>query len=162
MGTASKKSISLTTIAVSLAGLGVLVCLGIPLFFARPQVTLHNASELVESEIRAAQNRAAWLRRPLTLVFTADGYRALDPEGQPIRRMPNGRFLERSFRQDGVFEGVFFREIDLGGDTELVFSERGEADSAGRLVLAFENAECEMTIEQGTGQIHMTWTHDER
>jgi len=151
------RSISLTTVLVSLTALGVVASIGIPLFFARPSVTLKNACELVESEIHATQSRAAWLRRPLRLVFTTTSYRALDSDDRPVLRFSKGPALERSFVEAGIFDGVTIREIDLGGDREIAFSDRGRVDAPGRLVLAFGDATCELSIAAGTGRVSRSW-----
>ena len=156
------RSISLTTVAVSLTALGVFASFGIPLFFSQPDVTLRNACRLVSSEIHATQSRAAWLRKPLRLVFTETGYRALDEQGRPVERFPGGHMLGRSFLDAGIFDGVTIREIDFGGDRELGFSDHGRADTAGRLVVAFEGSECELTFEADTGRVHYDWPGVER
>ena len=158
----SNWSISLTTVLVSLGAMGLVACFGIPWFFARPGVTLRNACELVSSEVHATQSRAAWLRKPLRLVFDENGYRALDEEGRPVQRFPGGHALARSFREAGIFEGVTIQEIDFGGDRELVFSDHGRADTDGRLVLAFEGATSELRFEAGTARVRVQDPNDAR
>ena len=118
-------SISLGTVAVSLAALGLAASFGIPMFFAQPDVTLRNACKLIASEVHATQSRAAWLRKPLRLVFDETGYQALDEEDRPVQRFPGGHTLGRSFLDAGIFDGVTIREIDFGGDRELAFSDHG-------------------------------------
>ena len=153
-------SISLTMVAVSLAALGLAASFGIPMFFAQPDITLRNACKLIASEVHATQSRAAWLRKPLRLVFEETGYRALDEEGRPVQRFLEKQMLGRSFLDAGIFDGVTIREIDFGGDRELAFSDHGSADTAGRLVVAFEDAECELTFEANTGRVRYRWPND--
>lgn len=134
--------------------------LAIPAFFERPAFTLDNVCDLLKRDLRSAQNRATYLRAEARFVFDADGWRALDKNGELLTGMGEDHPIVRRFSSDGVFEGVSASNIHVGTDGELLITSRGTTLERGELVLHFRGVQRAITIERGGGQITYAGSED--
>jgi len=127
-------------------------------YFARPEVTLDNAAQLLVRDMRVAQARAALLRAPVTLVFNleGDGYRVFDG----MEDMANPRYLperiERSYSRDAVFEGVSILPLGLAARGKIVFDTDHAEPASGSITLSYERATRIVEMEAGTGHVLLT------
>jgi prepilin-type N-terminal cleavage/methylation domain-containing protein len=140
--------LALLTVAVSAA-------IAIPVHFGRPEVTLENACVLLAHDLRAAQNRAAYLDQPTRFVFLPDGsgYRVTDLQGKVIRNPRDDWSFERIWLADGVFRGVLASEIDLGEETAIVYDGNGRALRGGSVRMRFGEALRVLHIAPRSGKI---------
>jgi len=147
-----RRGISLLVVLVSLVVVGLVAGIAIPTFFHRPEVTLDNACRLMARDLRAAQNYAAFLGRPVAVVFSGHGYEAIDLEAGPLQRGPHGTELRRSYREEGIFDGIRLEDVAFP-DSTLVFSPDGEVLTPGGLVIRFRDDERELRVVEGSGKI---------
>lgn len=140
-----------------LSGLAILAAWAIPAFFARPDVTLENASTLLAHDLRAAQNRAAYKGVPCSVVFPedGDGYAVLDDHGDLIRNPRTELPFRRRYSIDGVFRGVVIVSVDFGPDRRLDFDENGLVLEGGSVTLAFNGDSRKLWIEEGSGRLRL-------
>lgn len=110
---------------VELAAVLVLVALvstvAIRSWFARSDVTLENAAELLASDLRHMQTRATVRQVPVAVVFHADqgGY-----HGQDLGRS-DGVEETRRYPHDAVFEDVRIDAVRFRQGDKLVFDSLG-------------------------------------
>lgn len=127
-------------------------------YFARPEVTLDNAAQLLVRDMRIAQARAALLHAPVTLVFhdAGDGYKVVDG----MEDMANPRYvperIERRYSRDAVFEGVSILPIGLAARGRIVFETDKCDPSSGSITLSYGRATRIVQIEPGTGHVFLT------
>lgn len=127
-------------------------------YFARPEVTLDNAAQLLVRDMRIAQARAALLHSPVTLVFheEGDGYRIVDG----MEDMANPRYLperiERRYSRDAVFEGVSILPIGLAARGNVVFTPDHSDPLSGSITLSYGRATRIVEIEPGSGHVLLT------
>ena len=130
----------------------------IPAFFERSEITLENAAELLASDLRAAQNRAAFLNREVHVHFL-DGGRgywiddAMNEHSTLIT--PSAR---RHYSENAVFEGVLVGNVVLGKGQLLSFLSRGLASTGARITLTFGGDSRVVTVEPITGQLAIEGT----
>lgn len=148
--------ISLLAILLSLALVAVVAMVAIPAYFGSPDVTLDALVHLLDRDVRALQNRAAFARAPALLRFTSDGWQAVDLDGQPLCAMGDEQPIARSFSRDGVFEGVTLERVELGSDAALTIDERGLAAEGGKLFARFGDGWRQIEIEAGAGHLVVT------
>lgn len=144
-----RAGISLLVILFWLCAVAVVSLLAIPRFFNRPDVTLWHAVELLARDLRSTQNRAAFRKSEARFEFTSNGWRALDPDGNPFYAVPGEPPIERAF--GGIFEGVEITRIDFGDDDALVFDELGHAGEAGEVEVSFRGEHHTLRIEAVSG-----------
>jgi hypothetical protein len=152
----SRRGVSLLAILISLALVAALAMVAIPAYFGNPDVTLDALVQLLDRDVRALQNRAAFSRAPALLRFTSDGWHAVDVEGQPLCAMGDEQPIQRSFSRDGVFEGVTLERIELGADAALTIDERGLTAEGGKLFARFGEGWRQIEIELGAGHLVVT------
>lgn len=127
-------------------------------YFARPEVTLDNAAQLLVRDMRVAQSRAALLHAPVTLVFhdEGDGYRIFDG----MEDMAHPRFLpdriERRYSRDAVFEGVTILPLGLAARGRIVFDGEHADPASGSITLSYERETRMVEIEPGSGRVMLT------
>ncbi len=132
----------------------------IPAYFSRSDVTLENAAVLLAKDLRAAQNRSAFMGEATVVEFLpdGDGYRVLTKEGRPVDNPRNELPFERRYSIDGVFRGVVIREVHLEHGRRLEYDDRGEPKQAGRIVLTFGNDTRVITVNPPYGHIAVLGT----
>jgi type II secretory pathway pseudopilin PulG len=127
-------------------------------YFARPEVTLHNAAELLVHDMRIAQARAALLHSPVSVVFdeNGDGYKVVDGvDERPDQPYWMDR-IERRYSRDAVFEGVSILPLGLAARGKIVF-EGGLAElPSGRVTLSYGDSTRIVELEGGTGKVLLT------
>ncbi len=129
----------------------------IPAFFQDANVTLENASILLARDLRAAQNRSAYLAEPCTFIFfrNGDGYEVRDDGGEVIVNPRIGRDFERRYSVDGVFRGVRILQVEAGPDRAITYDEHGRALEAARVTLAFGADRRVVVVAKGTGKLEI-------
>lgn len=144
---------SLLGLTLWLSGLSVVAAIAVPMFFERGIVTLENGAVLLASDLRAAQNRAAYSGQILFMRFfdDGDGYEVVDQDGAPITDPRTGRPFIRHYSIDGVFEGLRIAELSLNDGRTLVFSQTGETSSGLDCILEFEGETRQLLAERKTG-----------
>jgi len=145
----------------------VVAGLAIPAWYARHDVTLDSAALLLARDLRATQNRAAYLGISAKVVVDSDGWRAFDGQGRPLSRTGGSERIERRFSIDGVFEGVRIERIDLGPDDALAFGPMGQALEAGAVVLSFRGEQRILHVFEKSGLVSIEglqrdWVDDGR
>jgi hypothetical protein len=154
------RGFSLLGLTLWLFGLSAVAAIGVPMFFERGVVTLENGAVLFASDLRAAQNRAAYSGKLLFMRFyeDGDGYEVLDQQNVTIIDPRTDRPFVRRYSIDGVFEGLHISELGLNADSTLVFSQRGETSSELTLTLEFEGEQRHITAERKTGIVTIDGT----
>ncbi len=144
-------------LAIALALFTLVAALAIPAFYSQPEVTLENATRLLLRDLRAAQNRAARLQCEVRFEVFEDGrgYRAVLPDGRPLRDPAFGGPFERDYGRDAVFEGVRIARVDLGPDGAIRFGPYGFSDEGGVLELRFGDASSRVEVGARTGLLRV-------
>lgn len=147
---------TLLELLIALAVIGVVASLAIPAFFERGVVTLDNASRLLAEDLRAAQNRAAFLEFEVRVVFhpDGDGYTVIGPGGKPLEAPGHDGPFERRYTGYGVFDGVLIRSVTMDERT-LVYDAAGRATTGGRIVVGYRDEARLVEVEPGDGLIHV-------
>ncbi len=124
-------------------------------YFSRPEITLENAALLLARDVRLAQNRSTLLRRPVSLVFHAngDGYRIVDGSEEASEPHLQLDRVERRYSRDAVFEGVSILRNGLAREGRLVFPGGSGKEPAGILTLDYRGESRAVELEAGTGRI---------
>lgn len=148
---------SLVHLVLILVALSGTACLLVPGWFERQGVTLDNAATLLASDLRDAQNRAAFEHRPLRVTFHAggDGYDVTDSFGGPLSAPVGDGPFERHYSRDGVFRGVTFEAVRLGPDRSLEYGPRGLVVHGGEIVLAFRGETRTVRVTGPSGHIEI-------
>jgi prepilin-type N-terminal cleavage/methylation domain-containing protein len=151
-----KGGFTLLELLVSLVVISVIAALAIPAYFGRSDVTLENAAVLLAKDLRAAQNRSAYLGEITRLEFLdgGDGYRVLDVFGKPIDNPRNELPFERRYSVDAVFRGVTVAAVDHAG-AAILFDEHGEPDGPASITLRFEDDERTIRLTSPSGAIEI-------
>ncbi len=146
--------IHLVLILVVLSGTASML---VPGWFAREGVTLDNAATLLASDLRDAQNRAAFERRDLRVTFRedGDGYLITDAFGGSITAPVGSGPFERRYSRDGVFRGVTIKTVRLGPNRRLEYGPRGLAVRGGEVVLAFQGETRTVRVTDASGHIEI-------
>jgi len=154
-GFGPRRGFTILELVLALTMVSAVATLAIPAYFDRGDVTLENAAVLLARDIRAAQNRSAYLGEPARIEFYADGagYRATTWKGRIIHNPRTEEPFVRDYSQDGVFEGVLFLEVEMGDEGLLRFDARGRALDGGSVVLGYGSDRRTLLIESGTGKI---------
>ena len=142
---------------VALMVLSGVAAFAIPAYFERSEITLENACVLLARDLRAAQNRSAYMGEPAVFVFDAEEHRyeVLDEFGDVIRNPTTMEPFVRHYPFDGVFDGVEIVEAAFGDDTTLIFDKRGEAQEGGYVILSFRGDQRRLELSKGTGRINV-------
>lgn len=150
-----KSGFTLLELLISLVVISVIAALAIPSYFGRSEVTLENAAVLLARDLRAAQNRSAYMGETTRVVFfeDGDGYHVLDTFGKPTENPRNELPFERRYSIDAVFRGVRIASVELDGETALIFDERGEPTGPARITLEFDGDERTILLSPPYGEI---------
>ncbi len=135
----------------------IIATLAIPMYFKNDEVTLENAAVLLARDLRATQNRSAYMGRAARVEFLedGDGYQVLDADGNLTRNPRTDQPFVRRYSSDGVFEGVRIVEIEVGDDLFLDYGSKGYATEEARLVLAFHGEVRVLLVERRSGRIRI-------
>lgn len=126
-------------------------------YFSRAEVTLDNAVRLLAQDLRIAQNRAAVLHAPVSMVFAPDGegYRVVGGAGEAPPSGKDPGVISRRYSRDAIFEGVRISDLDLGPGRLVVFDALGFVTTGGRITLSFRGESRTIEIASGSGMIHI-------
>ncbi len=127
----------------------------IPAFFERAEVSLENASILLAQDLRAAQNRSAYLGEESIFQFLpqGDGYWVSNRAGDLVENPATLESFERSYSADGVFHGVRIEAVDAGADHVLTVDAHGCPVENARITLTFAEDSRTVVVEKGTGRV---------
>ena len=152
-----KGGFTLLELLIALTLITVAAALAIPAYFGRGDVTLESAAVLLAKDLRAAQNRSAYLAQStfFELLPEGDGYRVLNAAGEPVDNPRNELPFERVYSIDAVFRGVRIVDADLGEDGRLEFNERGEPNRTIWIKLRFEDDTRMIEMTRPYGQIRV-------
>lgn len=127
-------------------------------YFARPEVTLDNAAQLLVRDMRIAQARAALLHAPVTLVFheEGDGYKIVDGMDDLANPRDLPERIERRYSRDAVFEGVSILPLGLAARGRVVFENERSDPLSGSITLSYGRATRIVEIEPGSGRFLLT------
>ncbi len=159
----SKRAFSIAQIAITLTLLALVSSLAIPAWFGRSSVTLDNAAIVMARDLRNAQNRAAFERRPTHLVFGEDGsgYRVIDESGSPVPAPLGPGDYVRSFGRDAVFRGVRVESARFSGIPVAKYDSRGAlVGGEGEVVLSFAGDSRTLRVDSRTGLIQLEGMHE--
>jgi prepilin-type N-terminal cleavage/methylation domain-containing protein len=150
------RGFTILELLVALVAVTLISALSMWAYFARPEVTLDNATLLLARDMRIAQNRAVLLRRPVYLAFAkdGDGYRVYDDsdDDAPPSRQGFER-VERHYGRDAIFQGVRILHFGLATLDRITFPPDGREPPAGRIMLSYGDETRTLEIEVGTGRI---------
>ena len=124
-------------------------------YFARPEVTLHNAAELLVHDMRIAQARAALFHSPVSVVFeeNGDGYKIIDGVDEMPNLIDRVDRIERQYSRDAVFEGVSILPLGLAARGKIVFEGDLTDLPSGRVTLSYGKSTRIVELESGTGKV---------
>lgn len=156
----SRRGFTILELVLALLVLSVVASLSIPAYFERSEVTLEKACILLAHDLRAAQNRSAYLGEPALFVFDVEGngYEVQDELGERIRHPTTREPFVRRFSFDGVFAGVRVIEARFGDDATLLYDRRGTVREGGYVVLGFGTDRRLVQVEPGDGAVHIEGT----
>ena len=150
-----RRGFTILELMVSLVVVSMVAAMAIPAYFAEPSVTLENASVLLARDLRAAQNRSAYMAEAGRFVFRrdGDGYVVTDRKGSVIvNPRTHGPFYRR-YGSDGVFRGVKVSDVHAGRDWTLMYDDRGRPIESARITLTYEDDIRVVVVEKGSGDV---------
>ena len=150
-----RRGFTILELLVTLVLVSVVAAVTMPAYFGQPEVTLENASVLLARDLRAAQNRSAYLAEEADFVFldNGDGYCVLDVTGAVIKNPATALDFDRRYSEDGVFYGVYVASVECGSDRTIRYNSRGRATEAARITLRFAGDERVVVVEKGSGTV---------
>jgi len=157
LGTKGGLGISILLISLSLAFFTVLSTLAIPMFYERPVVTLDNASTLMASDLRYAQNEAAISGLGTSVHFdvAGDGYRVEYESCSPVANPIGGGPLQREFSIDAIFEGVSMQPVEGTTFDPVHFDANGFCLDSGAYRIDYRGEHRIVRLEAGSGLIQI-------
>ena len=160
-----RSAFTLVELCVSLALITLIASIAIPTFFGRADVTLDNAAELLASDLRSGQNRAAFLERAVRIHFIdeGDGYWIDDAMSATSTTVP--LIANRRYSENAVFEDVQIQSVTFEKGERLNFGVRGIASTSTRITLALGDETRVVTVEAPSGRLTIEgttrgWTDD--
>ena len=120
-------------------------------WFARSQVTLSNAAELLASDLRSAQTRATLRHVTVEFVFHRDGggYHAVDDDD--VEREQEQR--ARRYPIDAVFEDVRISSVQIEAERGLRFDALGRPNADAAITLAHGGARRTVFVHGDTARV---------
>ena len=148
---------TLLELLVVLVMISIAAAVAIPAYFSRSDVTLENAAILFAKDLRAAQNRSAYVGEETVVELRpdGDGYRVLDVFGSPIDNPRNELPFERRYSVDAVFRGVSISATKVPDDRRMRFSARGEPSGPIEVTLRFRDDERTVCMDPPYGEIRI-------
>ncbi len=157
-----RATFSLLQLFIGLGLLAVVSAVAIPAWFARPDITLDNATILLAEDLREAQNRAAFGHRFIDVVFLpdGDGYEVRGDDARPIEaRVGSGPF-RREYSRDAVFRGVRLQVVSGAPEGKLSYDRLGFLAQPAKLTLAYRGERSTIDLEERTGKITVEGTRE--
>lgn len=160
-----QRAFTILELCIVLVIITIVACLAITTFFSRHEVTLENASKLLEEDLRSAKHSAALRHAPIHVEFSTseDGYRVFDAKGQPLPNPAGGGPFERRYDFDAVFEGVEIHSLRAGENRSpqqtLTFDANGRPTTGFQIVLEFAEARQLVELLPHTGEIRVHPPH---
>lgn len=150
-----RKGFTILELLIALVVLSSIAAMAIPAFFEEPSVTLENASVLLARDLRAAQNRSAYMAEPCRFVFRrdGDGYVTTDRKGAVILNPRSRQPFSRRYSSDGVFRGVVVTNVRAGRDWTLIYDDRGRPIESATITLTYEDDVRVLLVEKGSGDV---------
>ncbi len=135
---------------------------GIRSYFLQADITLENAATLLAHDLRAAQNRSAYLGQisHFTFLEDGDGYVVMNESGETVRNPRTEHAFERRYSSDGVFIGVYVSEV-AQPTRSIAYDARGRATVELSVTLAYGEARRTVQVEQGTGRVSIVGSSNE-
>ncbi len=158
----TRRGFTILELLIILALLTITASVGIPAYFARPEVTLDSAARLLAADMREVQNRAALYRLPLAVEFTAGGggYSGVHETGEPLTSPYQAGPFVRVYGADAVFEGVQVVQVQSPDGNRVSFTPRGLAATTASIVLGFDGETRTVRIRKGSGLVEITGLDD--
>lgn len=160
---------TLLELLIALIVIGVVASIAIPAFFERSEVTLDSACRLLAEDLRAAQNRAAFLQTEVRIQFDAegDGYTVVDDQGRVLASPSGPGDFVRRYSKDAVFEGVTVSHLDCGPMRRIAYDPDGRSPEGGLVVLSYSGDSRVVRVNAGDGLIDLPdvaspWADDGR
>lgn len=152
-----KAGFTLLELLTVLVLISIVAAVAIPAYFSRSDVTLENAAILFAKDLRAAQNRSAYVGEEtfVELLGDGDGYRVLDVLGNPIDNPRNELPFERRYSVDAVFRGVTVAAAKAPDDRRLRFTARGEPSGPIEVTLRFGDDQRTVCMDPPYGEIRI-------
>jgi prepilin-type N-terminal cleavage/methylation domain-containing protein len=150
-----RKGFTILELLVSVVVVSTIAATTIPAFFDQPGVTLENASVLLARDLRAAQNRSAYMAESERFVFRrdGDGYVVTDRKGSVILNPRTHGPFSRRYSSDGVFRGVEVANVRAGRDWTLIIDDRGRPVESATITLRYQNDTRIILVEKGSGDV---------
>jgi len=157
-----RRGFTILELLIILALLTITASVGIPAYFARPEVTLDSAARLLASDMREIQNRAALYRTPLSLEFATGGggYSGFHANGDPLTSPYEDGPYVRVYDADAVFQGVRVVEVQSPEGDRVSFTPRGLSAATASVVLSFDGETRTVRIRKGSGLVEITGLED--
>jgi prepilin-type N-terminal cleavage/methylation domain-containing protein len=145
-----RRGFSLTELAVTMTLIAVLAALAIPRF-ARSlnEQRAMAAARRIAADVTAAQSRAKATSASQTISFTPSA-RTYQIQGVSDPDRPSASYV---IDLSAAPYAVTSLTASLGGDTDLIFSGYGIADSNGTITLQVGDAQKQLTIDKDTGSV---------
>ncbi len=150
-----RKGFTILELLFVLVVVSIFAAIAMPKYFGRPEITLENASVLLAHDLRAAQNRSAYMAEQAHFTFLedGDGYRVLNGDDELVQNPTTDLAFVRSYSEDAVFRGVRITHVDCGGDRVLGYNERGRATEAATITLEFAGDVRVVRVAKGSGSV---------
>lgn len=152
--TSLRAGFSLLELVIALTLVSIVASLAIPFYFERSVITLENAAVQLCRDLRAAQNRAAYLGITATVEFREDGtgYEVLGEGRTPLPGPHGSPEFVREYTRDGVFEGVRILDLELNSDQRRIrYGPQGTAVEGGTITIEFQGDTRTVSVRRGNG-----------
>src|SRR5689334_15755120 len=151
------RGFTLLELVLTLALTAFLASFAISSFFARSEMTLHNAVKLLGDDLHEMQARATSLQIPVEIVFEpgGDGYHAEDCGPADARRSRIFPLVSRRYSRDAVFEGVRIRRVELKGADRIRFDAGGRSLADGTIVVGYRDDARVLQVRSERGMVFL-------
>lgn len=142
---------TLLELIIGLALLSIAAAIAIPAHFGRPEVTLHNAGQLLCRDLHSLRVLAINGARPVELQLDRTGYTAVDTAGRTLVHPRTGMEFRRDYPRDAVFRGVRVGDPDSHERIRIQVDAIGRVDGPEELRLTFGDDWLAIRIDPETG-----------
>ena len=150
-----RRGFTILELVLALILVSAVAAVTIPAFFLQPGITLENAGVLLARDLRAAQNRSAYMAEACRFVFLSngDGYYVSSATEEVLINPRTQQEFVRNYSSDGVFRGVVISGVDAGPDRTLHYDDRGRAQETVWVTLSYQGEARVVMVEKGSGDI---------